>query len=372
MIFRLDLLPLALLVPALMALACALYVRRRRRAAAALGSRPLVSRIAGLDLHAVPWRRISLLVLAALALGLAAADPRWGTAQDTAQVTGRHVVLVLDASNSMLVEDVAPNRLAQQRAAAHRLLRALANDRVGVIVFAGQASVLTPPTLDHAAVEMFIDAVRPEIAVQTGTAIGAGVRQATSLLAVAPEGRERRIVVLLSDGEPLEPEEQRQAARAAGQQAARLGVTVHTVGIGTARGGPVPDIDPRTGRQEGFKRDPFTGQIAISALDAELLREIARATRGSYHALTDPRALDALLARLGTGASPAAATPVGADAAPRYAWFVAVALLLLLADAGLERRARRGSSARAGIRDSDVAATHRSGDLQPSPGTGSL
>lgn len=341
-LLRASLLPLALLVPALMALACALYVRRRRRVAAALGERHLVRRLTSRDLHAIPWRRVAPMLLAALALGLAAADPRWGSAEEVMHTAGRDVVLVLDASNSMLVEDVRPSRLAQQRAAAHRLARALEHDRLGVVVFAGRASVLAPPTRDLRAVEMYIDAIEPGIAPQTGTAIGAGIRQATSLLAAAPERGGGRLVVLISDGEPLDPEEEQPAALVAARRAAGLGVVIHTLGVGTPEGGPVPQVDPQTGRREGYKTDPFTGQTAISRLDEEMLRLIASETRGSYHHLADAGALEALLARLGAAEAPARAAgggSTGGARAPRYAWFVGLALLLLAADAVAERRA---------------------------------
>lgn len=320
---------LAPLLPALMALAVALYVRRRRRVAGALGEPPLVRRLVGEDLNRVPWLRAALTLGAALALGLAAAEPS-APAAAAATAAGRDVVLVLDVSNSMRVEDVPPNRLERQREAAHRLLRALRNDRVGLVVFAGQASVLAPPTRDHGAVAMLIDAAHPEIALQTGSAIGGGLRQAAGLLAATADRPGGRVAVLISDGEPQG--EAADAAFAAARRAAGLGVTVHTLGVGTARGGPVPDIDPRTGARTGYKRDPADGRIAISALDDALLRQIARETGGTYHHLDEPAVIDALLVQLGAG-EPADrdAAPVGR--VPRYIWLVVLALALIAADA---------------------------------------
>jgi len=336
---RTFLVSLALLLPVLMAVACALWVRRRRTVGARLGERRLVGRMTGHDLHAVPWRRIAPILLASVLCGLTLAffSAAHGAA---AHVGSRDIVLVLDASNSMRVEDVAPNRLEQQRLLARRMLRELADDRVGVVVFAGQASVLTPPTRDHAAVEMFIDAVRPEIAVQTGTAIGAGLRQASSLLAASPQGRGARLAVLVSDGEPLDPDVERDAGIAAARRAASLGVVVHTIAIGTERGGPVPDIDPNTGRRLGFKTDPFTGQTAVSALDAPMLREIARQTRGSFHHLSDAAALAAALDAV-RGADPADSAPPGDDPLRPAMWLIAGALLLIAGDAVAERRRER-------------------------------
>jgi Ca-activated chloride channel homolog len=196
--------------------------------------------------------------------------------------------------------------------------------------------VLAPPTRDHGAVELVLDAVGPGIAVQSGSSIGAGLRQASSLLAGAPERRGARVVVLLSDGEIVGPEEEGGAAASAAQLAATLGITVHAVGIGTEAGGPIPDVDPDTGRRLGFKTDPQTGETAVSRLDPGTLRRIAATTGGSYHTVTGADDAARLLARV--AADPAAG---GGERTPRYVWFVALALLLLAGDAAAER-ARRG------------------------------
>lgn len=334
---RTVLLLAAVLLPLLMTAACAGYVRRRRRVGAALGDRRLVQQITGRDLHAVPWGRLATMLLAAAALGAALLEAR-RDADSPSPAGGRDVVLVLDASNSMRVRDVEPDRLERQRLLARSIVRALPDDRIGVVVFAGEASVLTPPTRDHGAVEMYIDAVAPAVAVQGGSAIGAGLRQAASLLA----GGERRgaapVVVLLSDGESPDPAAERDAARVAARRAADLGITVHTLGIGTERGGPVPDLDPATGRAVGYKQDPLTGETAHSALDTEMLRRVAREGGGAHHDLRDAGALDTLLDRLRAGAPAESGTSGSGGPAPRYGWFVALALALIAADAARERR----------------------------------
>lgn len=337
------LLPLGLTAPLLFAIAAWLYLRRRGRVAAVLGDRALVGRLTGGQLARPPIGRLSLLLLAALALGAALADPRGGVAAESA-TEGRDVVLVLDASNSMLVEDVPPNRLEQQRQIAHRLARSLSAERVGVVAFAGQANVLAPPTIDPQALAMYIDVVRPRIVPQTGTSLAAGIRQASALLAAAPAGRRAREAVLVSDGEPLEEEEQREAALAAARQAAALGVVVHTVGVGTAAGGPVPHVDPATGARRGYKTDPLTGTTAVSRLDDRLLREIARITGGSYTGGGENRELERLLVALGAGADDAAAQVPRSERMPRPFWLLGFALLLLMADAA--RMTRPGFSRR--------------------------
>jgi Ca-activated chloride channel homolog len=325
------LLPLGLLVPLLFGIAAWLYLRRRARVAAILGDRHLVGRLSGGQLALAPLGRLALLVLVALALGAALADPRGGFAVESA-TEGRDVVLILDASNSMLVEDVRPNRLDQQRQIAHRIARTLVAERVGVVAFAGQANVLTPPTIDPQALGMYIDVVRPQVVPQTGTSLAAGIRQASALLAAAPGGRRIRGAVLISDGEPIEEEEQRAAAVAAARQAAALGVVVHTVGVGTPAGGFVPHVDPATGMRRGYKTDPLTGTTAISRLDDRLLGEIARLTGGSYYAGGDHRDLERLLVALGAASQDAAGDDPAAQRVPRPFWLLSFAVLLLMAD----------------------------------------
>jgi Ca-activated chloride channel homolog len=342
-VFRTALLPLIVVVPVLMAVACALYVRRRRRTAAALGDRWLVLRLTGVDLHAFPRRRVSLMLLAAVALGIAGADPRWGVAADAQVSAARDIVLVLDASNSMRVEDVPPNRLEHQRLAARTIVDALGGERVGVVVFAGDAAVLSPPTTDHSAVAGYIDAVHPEIVVQTGTAIGTGIRAGTALLAASSARPGGRVLILISDGEPLEPEVERPASLEAAQRAGAMGIVIHTLGVGTERGGFVPQFDPNTRQRQGYKVDPFTGETAVSRLDEDLLRQIAREARGSYRRASTRDGVETLLTQLGTGSG---AGHRESQQAPRYAWLVGFALLLIAVDGAAERIAARSARSR--------------------------
>lgn len=337
-LFRPELLLLVPLVPLLMAGAAWLYVRRRRRVAAALGERPLVGRIVGADLHAVPWPRVLLACAAALALGIAAADPRWGEAAERAE-RALDLVLVLDASNSMLARDAPPNRLEQQREAARRLVRALAGDRIGLVIFAGRAYILAPPTPDRGALELYLDALGPEMVEQTGSSLAAALRQGTNLVAGSEGADAGRVLVLVSDGEAHEEEQQ---VLAEARRAAAARVTVYTLGIGTPQGARVPEVDPSTGEERGFKLDPLTGLPAVTRLEEGLLRQIARLTGGVYAPLAQPGALEDLLAHLARaerGRSPAQQRQARA---PQYAWFVALALLCLTVDAVRERR--RGGS----------------------------
>jgi Ca-activated chloride channel family protein len=336
--FLLHLIPL---FPALLAAALLLWWRRRRDVADALGDPALVRRLAGTDLRAFPRRRAALLIPAAALLGLAAAGPRWGEARAVGAPRG-DVVLVLDASNSMLVEDVRPNRLERQREIARALVRRLEGSRVGLVAFAGSGHVLTPLTDDFNALNLYLDALGPDIVHQTGSSLYSALAEAVNLLDVPGAGENPGSIVLITDGEALEPESMVGLSL---ERAVRRRVAIHTVGLGTPDGGPVPNVDPETGRRRGFKRDPETRETAVSRLERPLLAAIARTTGGTAQVMPDAQAVAALANAAASGGR----GPGGGDSHPdnRYEWFLAVALALIAADALTEhRRPRPGAPER--------------------------
>lgn len=327
---RPALLVLVLLLPLLVAGGIALTVRRRRWVARALGDPALVERLTGADLRGVPWRRVALLLPAAALLGAAAADPRWG--RERVEGGGAQVALVLDASASMLAEDVPPSRLERERTLARRLLRAFPESRMGLVAFAGRGYALAPLTADPGALELYVDALSPQIATQGGSSLASAIRQGTNLL-LGGDSLVRRVMVLVSDGEALE---ERAEVMLAAERAEEWGVVIHTVGIGTAQGARVPDLDPRTGERRGWKQDPQTREVVVSRLDEPLLREVARITGGRYFRAGE---VGVLVREVRSGRGGAAVYAPGEGV--RYGWFLAAALLLIALDTALDARARR-------------------------------
>jgi Ca-activated chloride channel homolog len=323
----------------LVALAGHRWLRRRRRAAAALADAPLLARVAP-TLEASRSRPL-LWAAAAAALGLAAAGPLLGTEAAPRRSTLPDVVLVLDASNSMHAEDVRPNRLEVQRRLARALVRRLGGTRVGLVVFAGQGYVVSPLTRDMDALDAYVEAMSTEMVPQGGSSLSSAVRQGAGLL-LDPASRSPGAVVLVSDGDALE--EAGEVERS-GQLIAQTGIPVHTVGIGTPGGAPVPDFDPETRRRRGFKREP-DGRPARSALGEALLRGLARRTGGSYrvHAGEPEPVAERLVAALPVAVSTSSAWN---ERRPgnRAPWLIGLALVLLGVDWALAMRAgSRGPS----------------------------
>lgn len=314
-----------------------MYTRRRRRVAAMLGDSHLLPRLVSEDLRAFPRRRAALMVAAALCLAIAAVGPVWGVEATGAPGARVDVVLVLDASNSMRVEDLRPNRLERERQAARQLITALEGSRIGLVVFAGRGYILSPLTTDFSALELYLEALSPEMVTQGGSSLSSAIWQGTDLFLANGERQRPGSLVVMTDGDALEEVEEITLAT---RRAKRAGISVHTVGIGTSGGGPVPDVNPLTGLRRGFKRHP-SGATATSALGAGLLRRISAETDGTYFHVGERDLARRVVAALRSSAGARRGLGDGAGPANRYEWFLALALLLVVADALTELRSRR-------------------------------
>lgn len=356
---------LGLALPLAVAVGTWLHVQRRRRVAAALGDPRLLPSLAP-GLATVPRRRLALILGAAGALGVALTDPRWGDPTDPRAAAAGSVVLVLDASNSMLARDAQPTRLASERAAARTIVRSLGGSAIGVVVFAGRAYALSPPTADAGAVELYLDALDPEMVSQTGTAFTGAIRQGIGML-LGGSGPGGGALVLITDGDADEPLE---AVEEVARLARRAGVRVYALGVGNEAGSTVPDVDYATGRVVGVKRTP-DGEPAISRLRPEPLRRVAEVSGGAYAEVAEPAAAAEVVRRIREDVSGGAAEGRGIEAPARYGWFVGLALALLVLEGAAGRLAsRRAAVALAmllvsvvGCETSDPAAAAARGDL---------
>lgn len=325
---RPDLLPLVFIVPLLLAGAVWLYARRRERIARAFSDAHLLTRLGGEDLLRFPLPRLALLVFAGVSVGMAAAGPRWGYETAEGQSLSLNIVVATDISKSMLAPDLEPNRLERARLFARRMLRELPGDRFGMVVFAGRAYILSPLTSDHSALELYLDALDPDMVSQGGSSLAAAISQATDLVRGSETTGGERAVVLLSDGEALEDAG---GVEAAADRAARAGVRFITVGVGTPDGERIPDVDPASGQVVGYKRDE-AGQIVVSRLDENLLRTVAERTGGHYVRLDDASSLSRVIGELQGMQRERGNSTQRVEARERFALFAVLALLLLAID----------------------------------------
>jgi Ca-activated chloride channel family protein len=250
---------------------------RDRDRLARVVARPLWSRV--VRRPAERWRfvRLALLLLGGAGIVVALARPQWGIVREKVEREGVDVVFVLDTSGSMATPDVSPSRFYLARQALLQLMARLGGDRFALVAFEGEAYPLVPLTLDADAVGLFLETVEPGIVPAPGTSLGTGL--AKGLDAFVDKERRNKILVLVSDGENLEGD-----IDAAIAKAKKEGVVVHTVGVGTEAGQPVPEFDAE-GRQTGYKRDA-SGAPVVSRLNISTLEAIARGTGGKAFRLT--------------------------------------------------------------------------------------
>ena len=191
----------------------------------------MIARLAPQTVRASRWRPARL-GLAVLFAAIAFAGPRWGVERTVVREAGIDVVLALDASTSMLARDESPDRLTKMKEVVNRLRELSPNDRFAIVAFAGSSYVLSPMTIDDAALNLFLDNLDPTVVGQAGSSLSSAITMSMRLLESSKSEAEKAIV-LMSDGEAFEDQ---QAVVDAAKDAADAGVTVITVGFGTPAG----------------------------------------------------------------------------------------------------------------------------------------
>lgn len=249
-------------------------VARRRQRLAQFGTESALSRLGPLGINKTPVARALRIGVAAAAMSVAIAGPRWGEGVAIIGGDGIDIALALDASLSMLAEDERPNRLERMKQEVRRLRASAPNDRVALLAFAGRSYILSPLTSDDGALELFLENLDPTVVGQAGSALAPPIRQGLDLLAQSQGGGDRALVIM-SDGEAFDD---RSAALQLAQEARRAGVFIVTVGFGTPGGGTIPIVE-RGGTD--VKRDD-RGEVVVTRYDESLLREVAQAAGGEF------------------------------------------------------------------------------------------
>jgi len=208
---------------------------------------------------------------------LAAARPQWGMRLQTVYRHGVDIIAALDTSYSMNAEDVIPSRLEKAKGEIRRLVQKAEEDRIGLVNFAGTAAVQCPLTLDHSAVNLFLDASDAGMIPEPGTSLASAIDTAAS--AFIEKERKYKVLVFFTDGEDWEGH-----VAAAVRKAVGAGLIIYAVGIGTPQGVTIPIRDDK-GNVLEYRKDP-DGKIVTSQLDERALAEIAAAAGGRYFRAT--------------------------------------------------------------------------------------
>ncbi|MBN2060911.1 MAG: VWA domain-containing protein [Deltaproteobacteria bacterium] len=246
------------------------YGRRKRKILERIADPELLLRITGEEKRGNRFLK-GLFLLTSIALMLfALAGPRWGSHYQEVSRKGVDIMVLVDVSPSMKVEDIKPNRFERAKREIRDFIRVVQGDRVGLVAFSGAAFVQCPLTLDYGALEMFMDSLEPGLVPAPGTDLGAALETALSSFDFSSETD--RVILLITDGEDNEGRGV-ESARMAGKKS----VKVFIFGMGDPSGGPIPSTDGKG----GFRKDA-DGNLILSRLDEEGLREIASETGGVY------------------------------------------------------------------------------------------
>ena len=326
-----------LLAVALLAVLGGIQLSRRRALLARTGG-PQAARLAPRAGLLRPSLRLGSSLTGLLLLALALSRPQCGTRTELARRYGVDVVVALDVSRSMLARDVKPDRLTRATLEVGSLLDSLAGDRVGLVVFAGEAFVQCPLTTDYAAARLFLRAVSPASVPQQGSDLGNALQAARQVLDASEAGAGRsKVVLLVSDGEDLEG-----GVRDAAAQLAEAGIRVSALAVGTTAGEPIPVTDA-AGQVTGHKKDR-SGQPVVTRLDLAALRAVVDAGGGQLYELDAPeRGLAAFRAALDALEKGELDSRLTVQFEDRYSLFALPGFLALLAGLLLPegRRPRR-------------------------------
>jgi Ca-activated chloride channel family protein len=271
--------------------------------------------------------KASLMLLALALIGVALARPQYGVDWIERKARGLDIVFVLDSSKSMLATDLRPTRLDRAKLAIIDLVKRLESDRIGLVAFAGNAFLQTPPTLDYSAFRENLDSIGQTSISRGGSDIGRAIREAAKAF---PKDNNFKVVILLTDGE-----DQEQQAIDTAREVAKDGIKIYTIGIGTPEGEYLK-VRNAQGTEE-FIRD-FSGQPVRSQLDERTLQEIAQLTGGSYSRLSDQslnRLYNSVLATLPREERESELQEARIE---RYQWALSAACILLVLEIFIRRR----------------------------------
>jgi len=254
---------------------------------------------------------------------LSLVNPKMGTKLKTVKREGVDVVFALDVSKSMLAEDIAPNRLEKAKQIISKIIDKLGSDRVGIIIYAGNAYPLLPITTDHAAGKMFLQNAHPEMVSSQGTAI----EEALSLAKTYYNNDEQtnKFLIIISDGEDHQ-EETKQIA----QNIANDGIKIYTIGVGTEKGAPIPM--KINGSLIGYKKDN-KGETVITRRKPDVLQDIADIGNGSYiDGNKTEKPVKFIEKVIGNAQKTEFETKQFSDYKDQFQWFLGLGILFLLMD----------------------------------------
>jgi Ca-activated chloride channel homolog len=270
-----------------------------------------------------------ILALSALAfIIITMIDLKTGAHFENVNTSGSDIVIALDVSNSMNAQDVSPIRLERAKEAIQQLIDRMQGDRIGIVIFAGQSLVQLPITTDYNAAKMFLDEIKTDLVPVQGTAIGEALVRSANLLLDEGDStfsKRSRSIILISDGENFEDD-----AVAAAKEIAGKGIVIHTIGIGSPDGAPIPVVS--NGKTSGYKKDK-DGNTVVTKLNLDLLEAVAMNAGGvCVHATNSDVGLQKVVDQIDKMKKSSMTIKRYRDYNEHFLPFAFIALLLLIID----------------------------------------
>lgn len=298
------------------------YMRiRKKKAIAEFGNPQLLAPLMPLlSFRRGSWKFV-LTMLALLFVIIGAAGPQFGSKLQQVKKQGIELIIALDVSNSMMAQDIKPSRLEKAKLAISRMVEKLSDDKVGMIVFAGDAYVQLPITTDYSSARLFLSNINTDAVPVQGTAIGAAIDLAAK--SFTPQTETSKAIIVITDGENHQDD-----AVAAAKAAREKGIYVYTIGMGLEQGAPIPE----KGNPGQFMKDN-QGNIVVSRLDENTLKNIAKAGEGIYvRASNTDVGLNTLLDEINRLDKSLLEERIYSDYAEKYQYFLLAGLFFLFVE----------------------------------------
>lgn len=276
-----------------------------------------------------PAVKFSLMLAVLILLIIGLANPQIGSKMIEIKREGIDVVIAMDVSNSMLSDDIKPDRLSRAKQLVSKLIDRLQNDRIGIVVFAGDAFKQLPLTTDYSAAKLILSTIDNSTIPLQGTAIGKAI--SLGIESFPEDDKKPRVMIIITDGENHEDD-----AIGMASEAAKKNIIIHTIGMGTIKGGPIPVYG--NGGRKDFMRDK-DGSIIITKLDATMLQQVASAGNGTFirSADSDPD-LSSLLNKIAKLDKKEYGSKLYTDYDDKFQYIFALALMLIIIEFMLSER----------------------------------
>ena len=332
---NIEYLYLLILIPIIIA-AMFLYSRWQKKSIKQFGDKILLSEL--MQSHSILRKKIKNLaiILSIIFLIIGLSNPQIGTKMEEVKREGVDLMIAIDLSYSMMAEDIKPNRLERAKQAISRLIDKLEGDRIGLVVFAGEAYIQLPITTDYSAAKLFLSTVNTSIMPTQGTKIGNAID--LCIKSFDSENAQSKAIIIITDGETHD-----EKAIESAKNAQEKGIYIHTLGMGLSKGGPIP-IYNKFGNITDYRKDR-EGNTIITKLNEQLLQQIAKEGMGTYvRANNSKSGLSLLFDEINKMEKKEIGSMIFTAYKDRFQIFLGIALILLLFDLLLLQRKTKWNS----------------------------